>query len=86
MICDEMPTKFRELVTSFLEKESGKASTAASLVIHKSSKKPVNSQHVNEILRKNKIWNESRFANNGKIHENFNEIKKSKGKKNFVGA
>lgn len=46
IICDETPTKFRELVNSFLEKDSGKASTAASLVIHNSSKKPV---YVNEI-------------------------------------
>ena len=44
IICDETPTKFRELVSSFLENDSGKA--AASDVIHKSNKKPV---YVNEI-------------------------------------
>jgi hypothetical protein len=74
IICVETPTKFFELVNSFFEKESGKESTAASLVIHNSNKKPVSRRGKGPIrcLRKNmKIWNshskETRFANNGTI-------------------
>lgn len=69
IICVETPTKFLELVNSFFEKESGNESTAASLVIHSSNKKPVQTKEMFAEEYKNMEQQrkrlETRFANNG---------------------